>query len=101
VEDLVLNSTINPESQRFVIALDDMRMAEEELAARMNESHICDIVFGTICGTISAGIGLLADPVLGAVPGFLSAIYSACRIERPENVIDQTGLKYIALPISG
>ncbi len=97
VEDLVLNSTIMPESQRFAIAIDNMRMAKEELAARMNESHIGDIVFGTICGTISAGMCLLNAPVIGAIPGFLHAIYSACRIERPENVIDQTGLKYIAL----
>ena len=74
-----------------------MKMAKEELSARMNESHIGDIVFGTICGTISAGIGLLASPVLGAIPGFLNAIYSACKIEKPENVIDQTGLKYLAL----
>lgn len=97
VEEVVLNSAIIPESPQFVNALENMKMAKEELVARMNESHIGDIVFGTICGTIAAGIGLLADPVLGAVPGFLSAIYSACRIERPENVIDQTGLKYIAL----
>ena len=74
-----------------------MKMAKEELSARMNESHIGDIVFGTICGTISAGIGLLASPVLGAIPGFLNTIHSACKIEKPENVIDQTGLKYLAL----
>lgn len=34
-----------------------LTIAKEELYARMNESHIGDIVFGTICGTISAGIG--------------------------------------------
>lgn len=97
VELLVLNPTITPESPLFKITLEDMKMAKEELSARMNESHIGDIVFGTICGTISAGIGLLASPVLGAIPGFLNAIYSACKIEKPENVIDQTGLKYLAL----
>lgn len=97
VELLALNPTITPESPLFTRTLEDMKMAKEELSARMNESHIGDIVFGTICGTISAGIGLLATPVLGAIPGFLNAIHSACRIERPENVIDQTGLKYLAL----
>lgn len=97
VELLVLNPTITPEQPLFKITLEDMKMAKEELSARMNESHIGDIVFGTICGTISAGIGLLASPILGAIPGFLNAIHSACKIEKPENVIDQTGLKYLAL----
>lgn len=97
VELLVLNPTITPESPLFKITLGEMKIAKKELSARMNESHMGDIVFGTICGTISAGIGLLASPVLGAIPGFLNAIHSACRIERPENVIDQTGLKYLAL----
>ncbi len=97
VELLVLNPTITPESPLFKITLEDMKMAKEELSARMNESHIGDIVLGTICGTISAGIGLLASPVLGAIPCFLNAIHSACKIEKPENVIDQTGLKYLAL----
>ena len=96
VELLVLNPTITPESPLFKITLEDMKMAKEELSARMNESHIGDIIFGTICGTISAGIGLLASPVLG-IPGFLNAIHSACKIEKPENIIDQTGLKYLAL----
>lgn len=97
VELLVLNPTITPEQPLFKTTLEDMKMAKEELSARMNESHIGDIVFGTICGTISAGIGLLASPILGAIPGFLNAIHSACKIEKPENVIDQTGLKYLAL----
>ncbi len=97
VELLVLNPTITPESPLFKLTLEEMKMAKEELYARMNESHLGDIIFGTICGTISAGIGLLAAPVLGAIPGFLNAIHSACRIEKPENVIDQTGLKYLAL----
>jgi hypothetical protein len=96
VELLVLNPTITPESPLFKITLEDMKMAKEELSARMNESHIGDIIFGTICGTIFAGIGLLASPVLG-IPGFLNAIHSACKIEKPENIIDQTGLKYLAL----
>lgn len=97
VELLALNPAFAPDSQHFTVALDDMKMAKEELSAKMNESHMGDIVFGTVCGTVAAGIGILANPVVGAIPGLLSAIYSACRIERPEDVIDQTGLKYIAL----
>lgn len=97
VEQIVLNPAITPESPLFTTMLDEMKASKEELSARMNESHIGDIVFGTICGTIAAGIGFLAAPMLGAVPGLLNAIYSACRVERPENIIDQTGLKYLAL----
>ena len=62
----------------------------------MNKSQIGDNIYVTIWWTISAGIGLLASPVLG-IPGFLNAIHSACKIEKPENIIDQTGLKYLAL----
>lgn len=83
--------------QQHEAVFDEMKAAKEELSARMNESHLGDIVFGTICGTIAAGLGFLASPVLGAIPGLLNAIYSACRIERPESTIDQTGLKYLAL----
>ncbi len=97
VEQIALNPTITPESPLFTMVLDEMKAAKEELSARMNESHLGDIVFGTICGTIAAGLGFLASPVLGAIPGLLNAIYSACRIERPESTIDQTGLKYLAL----
>lgn len=96
-EQIALNPIITPESPLFTMVLDEMKAAKEELSARMNESHLGDIVFGTICGTIAAGLGFLASPVLGAIPGLLNAIYSACRIERPENTIDQTGLKYLAL----
>lgn len=97
VELLVLNPTITPESPQFIMVLEQMKAAKEELYARMNESHWGEIVFGTVCGTIAAGIGFMANPIIGAIPGFLNAIYSACRIEKPENVIDQTGLKYLAL----
>lgn len=97
VEQIALNPTITPESPLFTTILDEMKTAKEELSARMNENHLGDIVFGTICGTIAAGIGFLAAPALGAIPGLLHAIYSACRIERPEDAIDQTGLKYLAL----
>ncbi len=97
VEMIALNPSITPESPIFTVMVDDMKTAKEELARRMKESHLGEIIFGTICGTISAAIALLGNPVAGAIPGLLSAIYSACKIERPESVVDQTGLKYIAL----
>lgn len=97
VELVTLDPLITPESPLFQQTLEDMKADKEELVARMNESRLGDIVFGAICGTISAGIAFLDKPVLGAVPGLLNAIYSACKIQRPESVIDQTGLKYLAL----
>lgn len=97
VELIVLNPTITPESPLFRTTLEEMKIHKEELFARMNESHLGDIVFGSICGTIAAGMSLLESPVLGGVLGLLNAIYSASRIERAENVVDQTGLKYLAL----
>lgn len=96
VELLVLNPALTPESPLFKATLEEMKANKEELSAKMNESRMGDIVFGTICGTVSAVIGLLVSPVLG-IPGFMNAIYSACKIEKPENVFDQTGLKYLAL----
>lgn len=97
VELLVLNPIITPESPLFAATLNDMKSAKEELVARMDESRIGDIIFGTVCGVVSAGIGFIADPTIGAIPGLLSAIYTACKIEKPGNIIDQTGLKYLAL----
>lgn len=97
VESIVLDQTISPESEMFEVTLDELKMQKEELSARMNESHLGNINFGTICGTISAAIGLFENSSVATITGLLSAIYSVCKIERPESVVDQTGLKYIAL----
>ena len=97
VESIVLNQAISPESEMFDVTLDELKMHKEELSARMNESHLGNINFGTICGTISAAVGLFENSSVAAITGLLSAIYSVCKIERPESVIDQTGLKYLAL----
>ena len=97
VELLVLNPVITPESPLFAETLNDMKSTKEELVARMNESRLGDIIFVTVCGVISAGLGFIAEPTIGAIPGLLNAIYSACQIEKPENITDQTGLKYLAL----
>lgn len=97
VEQIVLSPDITPESPLFQTILDDMKADKEELSARMRESHLGDIIFGTICGTLSAGIGFFENPALGAGLGLLNAIHTARMIERPEDITDQTGLKYIAL----
>lgn len=96
VEQLVFNPNIEHDSYLFELMLMDMKNSKDELCAKMNESHMGDIVLGSICGSVSAVIGFLSGSVLG-VPGLLNTIYSACKIERPENVSDQTGLKYLAL----
>lgn len=74
-----------------------MKSAKEELVARMDESRIGDIIMGTVCDVVSAGIWFIADPTIGAIPSLFSAIYTACQIEKLENITDQTGLKYLAL----
>ena len=74
-----------------------MKSAKEELVARMNENRMGDIIFGTVCGVVAAGVGFIADPTIGAIPGLLSAIYTGCQIDKPENITDQTGMKYLAL----
>ena len=97
VESIVLNQAIFPESKMFEVTLDELKMQKEELSARMNESHLGNINFGTIWGTISAAVGLFENSSVATIAGLLSAIYSVCKIERPESVVDQTGLKYLAL----
>lgn len=97
VESIVLNSAISPESKMFEVTLGELKIQKEELSKRMNESHLGNINFGTICGTISAGIGLFENSSIATITGLLSAIYSVCKTERPESVADQTGLKYLAL----
>lgn len=97
VELIALNPSISLDSQLFKTAIEDMNDSKEELIARMSENKFGNIFFGTICGTISACIALSNGPTLSAIPGILNAIYTALKIEKPENVIDQTGLKYLAL----
>jgi hypothetical protein len=35
--------------------------------------------------------------MLWGLPGFANAVYSAMKIEKTENVFDQSGMKYLAL----
>lgn len=97
VELITLNPSITPESQLFQVTLENMKAEKEELSAKMNESRLGNIVFGSICGTISAAITFLQEPALGAGLALINAIHAARQIERPENIHDQTGLKYLAL----
>lgn len=67
----------------------------------MNESQIKNLFFGSVCGVVGAFQGLQAavttGAVIGAIPGFASAIYSALMIKCPEKIFDQSGMKYLAL----
>ena len=102
VEILALDPNIIEGSALFHQHLAQLIQRKEELCAKMNESNFNDIVFGTACGLIGACTGIAAvgtttSAVLGALPGFANAVYSALQIERAENIFDQSGLKYLAL----
>lgn len=97
VELLTLTPMITPESLFLTASIEDMKSSKDELYARMNESKLGNILFGSICGTIAASASLIDNNSVAVIPSLLNAIYSACQVERAENVIDQTGLKYLAL----
>lgn len=86
VEEIALDATILPESELFSIKLDQLRQEKEEISARMNESHLGNIILGKICGVFS--------PMSG-VSALLNAIYNACHVERPD--YNCQGMKYIVL----
>lgn len=101
VELIVLDPTIIEGSLLFDTHLRELLQRKEELTAKMNESNFKSILFGTVCGLIGAYQGLASasttSAIIGGLPGFANAVYSALQIERAENVFDQSGLKYLAL----
>lgn len=101
VEMIVLDPNIIEGTPLFHQHMTELLQRKEELTAKMNESRFNSILFGTVCGLIGAGTGIAAasttGAVIGALPGFANAVYSALQIERAENVFDQSGLKYLAL----
>jgi hypothetical protein len=101
VELIALDPNIKEGTPLFHQHLSELGQRKEELVAKMNESRFNQILYGTVCGLIGAGVGLAGasttGAVVGALPGFANAVYSALQIERAENVFDQSGLKYLAL----
>lgn len=102
VEIIALDSNIKQGTEHFDEVLKELHIRKEELAAKMNESQVGNIIFGTVCGLISAGQGFASTGntltgLLSAFPGFATATHSALKIEKAENIFDQTGLKYLAL----
>lgn len=101
IENIVLNPDIKEDTPRFYNELAELHQRKNELSSKMNESKFNAIVFGSIGGVIGAYPGIAAasttSAFIGALPGFASAIYSALQIEKAEDVMDQSGLKYLAL----
>lgn len=101
VELIVLDPNIIEVTLLFDTYLTELLQRKQELTAKMNESRFKSIVFGTVCGLIGAYQGLASastpGAIIGGLPGFASAVYSALQIERAENIFDQSGLKYLAL----
>lgn len=101
VEQIVLDESIEEGSDLFNSKVVELKLRKEELTAKMNESKFGSIIFGSICGMIGAiqGLAMAETPgaIIGGLPGFASAIYSAIKIEKAENIFDQSGMKYLAL----
>lgn len=102
IELITLDTNIKQGTEYFEEVLIELHLRKEELTAKMNESQVGNIVFGTVCGLISAGQGFASTGntltgLLSAFPGFATATHSALKIEKAENIFDQTGLKYLAL----
>lgn len=101
VETIVLNDSIKENTPLFNETIKELQLRKEELSAKMNESKVGKVYYGTICGISGAAFGLAAansiGAVIGGLPGFANAVYSALQIEKAEDIFDQSGLKYLAL----
>ena len=101
VELIALDPNVIEGTPLFYQRMAELSQRKDELTAKMNESRFNSILFGTVCGFIGAYQGIAntstTGAILGALPGFANAVYSALQIERAEDVFDQSGLKYLAL----
>ncbi|MEQ8302900.1 MAG: kinase [Cyclobacteriaceae bacterium] len=101
VELIALDSTLVQDSDLFNEKIKELQIRKEEVARKMKEDRLGDIIFGTICGLATAGIGMAEartpEGALLALPQFVNTVYSSLKIERPEDTFDQSGLKYLAL----
>ncbi|SRR5258706_10875503 len=101
VEQIVLDPNLMEGTEQFDEIVKELQIRKKELSIKMKESKFRDILLGTVCGIIGAVQGLTAaettGALIGAFPGFASAIHSALKIEKAECIFDQSGLKYLAL----
>jgi hypothetical protein len=76
---------------------------KNELVGRMKEKRLGQLFYGGVCGIFATSVDITyANDTLsrmGAFAGFLSAIQAGREIirNRPENMLDQSGMKYLAL----
>jgi hypothetical protein len=101
VELIALDPKVEVDTAFFSEKINELKQRKSELSAKMNESNVGKVFFGTFCSLVSgafsvAGAKATGD-VIGAAAGFSNAIYSALQIERAEDLFDQTGMKYLAL----
>jgi hypothetical protein len=102
VELLVLNPRYIEGNELFDETLKELKFRKEELSAKMNESQMGNLFYGTVCGLLSSGISMLTVEnkflaIAAATPGFLNGVHAASKIEKTENIFDQSGMKYLAL----
>ncbi|MBC3847206.1 kinase [Winogradskyella echinorum] len=101
IEQLVLDENLINGTDLFKLKIEELTIRKDELSAKMNESQINNIIFGSVCGIIGAVQGLktaeTTGALIGALPGFVSAVHSALKVEKAENLFDQSGMKYLAL----
>lgn len=67
----------------------------------MNESQMGNLFYGTVCGLLSSGISMATVEnkflaIAAATPGFLNGVHAASKIEKRENIFDQSVMKYLA-----
>ncbi len=100
IQNIIFDDNLVEGSDLYNNRVERLRQHKEEVSERMKENKIKDLIWGS-CGVISAGVsvGTAAGgwAVMGAIAGLAVAINSALQIERPEKVIDQSGMKYLAL----
>lgn len=102
VELLVLNPQYIEGTELFTETIKELKFRKEELSAKMNESQMGNIFYGTVCGLLSSGISMLTVEnkflaIAAATPGFLNGVHAASKVEKPEDIFDQSGMKYLAL----
>lgn len=101
VELIVLDEHYIEGTRLFDEKLSELLIQKHELSIKMNENHLGNIFFGTICGVLGGIISFATASTTGAVilglPGLFNAIHSALKVDNPNQIFDQTGMKYLAL----
>ncbi|MBB5438332.1 hypothetical protein HDC92_002008 [Pedobacter sp. AK017] len=101
VHEITLDKNVSVGTPLFDVKLAKLKDSKEQLSAKMNESQFGKIFFGSVCGIVAAVQALPVSGTIGALisaaPGVATAIHSALQIERPEDIDNQNGMKYLAL----